>query len=134
FRFVATASGFGSHQFTTLFLPGRAQDLRLNLPRNLASTASGAVITGDGINLDKIGDDTEATDWASLDGVAGRTITVDLPGDRPQLVSTVNVSALLRPAVAGDVDPGAQNRFTALRSFTVLACNALVADCTTDAG
>jgi extracellular elastinolytic metalloproteinase len=134
FPFVVSGAGLGSHRFSTLFLPGRAQDLRLNLPRNLASTASGAVITGDGINLDKIGDDTEATDWASLDGVAGRTLTVALSGTRPQLVSTVNVSALLRPAIAGDADPGGQNRFTALRSFVILACNAMVADCTTDAG
>ena len=66
--------------------------------------------------------------------MAGRTLTIDLPGDRPQLVSTVNVSALLRPAIAGDADPGGQNRFTALRSFVVLACNAMAADCSTDAG
>jgi hypothetical protein len=134
FPFVATGPGFGHRKFSTLFLPGRAQDLRLNLPRNLASTASGATISGDGINLDRIGDDTEGTDWASLNGVAGRTVTVDLPGTGPQLVSTVNVSALLRPAVAGDADAGPQNRFTALRSFAILACDATVADCATDAG
>jgi extracellular elastinolytic metalloproteinase len=130
---VATGPGFGHRKFTTLFLP-RSQELRLNLPRNLAATASGAVVSGDGVNLDKIADDTEATDWASLDGVAGKRITFDLAGDRPQLVSTVNVSALLRPAIEGDIDAGLQNRFTALRSFTVLACNATSADCTSDAG
>src|SRR5439155_7960381 len=134
FPFTVVGAGFGARKFSTLFLPGRAQDLRLNLPRNLASTASGAVITGDGVNLDRICDDSEATDWASLDGVAGRTLTFDLPGDRPQLVSTVNVSALLRPAIAGDADAGPQNRFTALRTFAVFACNALVADCSVDAG
>ena len=132
FQFTATGVGFGSRKFSTLFLPGRAQDLRLNLPRNLASTASGVTITGDGINLARIGDDTEGTDWASLDGVAGKTVTVQLAG--PQLVSTVNVSALLRPAVTGDPDAGGQNRFSALRSFAVLACDATVADCATDAG
>src|SRR5256885_3252633 len=109
FQFTVTAAGFGHRKFSTLFLPGRAQELRLNLPRNLASTASGATITGDGVNLARIGDDTEGTDWASLDGVAGRMVTVQLAG--PQLVSTVNVSALLRPAVAGDADAGPQNRF-----------------------
>src|SRR5437764_125393 len=134
FSFVVAGAGFGLHKFSTLFLPGRAQDLRLNLPHNLASAASGATVTGDGVNVDKLSDDTEGTDWASLTGVAGRTLTIDLPGDRPQLVSTVNVSALLRPAIAGDVDPGGQNRFTALRSFVVLACNAMAADCSTDAG
>src|SRR5207247_4628998 len=71
FPFVVSGAGLGSHRFSTLFLLGRAQDLRLNLPRNLASTTSGAVITGDGINLDKIGDDTQATDRASLHRVAG---------------------------------------------------------------
>jgi extracellular elastinolytic metalloproteinase len=134
FTFIAVGPGFGDHKFSTLFLPGRAQDLRLNLPRNLASTASGAAISGDGVNLDKIGDDTEATDWASLDGVAGRQVTVDLAGDRPQTVNTVNVSALLRPASTdpADADPGSQNRYTALRSFEILACDASVANCALD--
>ena len=78
FKFTVGGPGFGHRKFTALFLPGRAQDLRLNLPRNLASTASGGELTGDGVNLDKLGDDTEATNWASLDGVAGRQLTVDL--------------------------------------------------------
>src|SRR6185369_8335742 len=111
-------------------LPGHAQDLILNLPRNVASTASGATVSGDGVNLNQVADDTEATDWASLDGVGGRAITVDLAGDRPQIVTRVNVSALLRPAITGDADPGPQNRFTALRSFTIQACNSVIADCT----
>jgi hypothetical protein len=134
FRFVANGPGFGSHRFTSLFLGGRSQDLRLNLPANLASTAGGATVTGDGVNLNRIGDDTEATDWASLTGVAGRQVTVDLAGDRAQRISSVNVSALLRPAITGDPDPLGQNRFTALRSFALLACDATVADCGTDAG
>ena len=66
--------------------------------------------------------------------MAGRQVTIDLAGDPPQLVSTVNVSAMLRPAITGDADPGAQNRFTALRSFQILACDATVADCSHDAG
>jgi hypothetical protein len=134
FQFVAAGPGYGHRKFTTLFLPGRAQDLRLNLPRNLASNVSGAAVMGDGINLDKINDDTEATDWASLDGVAGKQVTVDLAGDRPQVVTTVNVSAMLRPAIAGGADPGSQNRFSALRSFAIFACDAVVADCSSDAG
>jgi extracellular elastinolytic metalloproteinase len=134
FQLVAAGPGFGHRKFTTLFLPGRSQELRLNLPRNLASTASGAGITCDGVNLDKLGDDTEATDWASLDGVAGKQVTIDLPGDRPHAVSVLNVSAMLRPAIAGDADAGPQNRFTALRSFAVFACNAMAADCASDAG
>jgi hypothetical protein len=135
FQFVATGPGFGHNKFSSLFLPGRTQDLRLNLPKNLASTASGATISGDGVNLDKLGDDTEATDWASLTGtVAGKQVTVDLAGTQPQLVNKVNVSALLRPADPADTnDVGGQNRFTALRSFEILACDASVANCALDA-
>ncbi|MEJ3743925.1 M36 family metallopeptidase [Actinomycetes bacterium KLBMP 9797] len=133
FSFVATGAGFGHRTFSTLFLPGRAQELKLNLPRNLASAAAGATVSGPGLNLDKLVDETEATNWASRDGVAGRTLTVDLAGDRRQLVSTVNVSAMLRPAIEGDPDDGPQNRFTALRSFAVWACDATVADCADDA-
>jgi hypothetical protein len=39
-------------------------------------------------------------------------------------VNTVQVSALLRPAIDGDADPGGQNRFTALRQFEILSCDA----------
>jgi hypothetical protein len=132
FELTAVGAGFGAHKFSTLFLGGRTQDLKLNLPRNLASVAAGATISGDGVNLAAVGDDTEATDWASLTGVAGKQISVDLPGTLPQTVSQINVSALLRPAITGDADPGPQNRFSALRSFAVLACNGAVADCTQD--
>ena len=132
--YTVTGAGFGARRFTTSFLAGRAQDLRLNLAKNLASTANGAAVTGDGVNLTAIADDTEATDWASLDGVAGKQVTIDLAGTTPQFVSELNVSAMLRPAIAGNADPGSQNRFSALRSFQILACNAAKADCSTDAG
>ncbi len=46
------------------------------------------------------------------------------PATSPQMVNTINVSAMLRPAITGDADPVPQNRFTALRSFAILACNA----------
>jgi hypothetical protein len=134
FSLVATGAGFGHRAFSTRFLPGRAQELRLNLPRNLASAASGATVTGPGVNLDRLVDDTEATNWASLDGVAGRALTIDLAGEAAQRVSVVNVSALLRPQIEGDADPQGQNRFTALRSFAVWACDAAAADCASDAG
>jgi extracellular elastinolytic metalloproteinase len=108
--------------------------MRLDLPQNLAASANGATVSGDGVNLAKLVDETEATDWASLDGVAGKQVTVDLAGNGAQLVTRVNVSALLRPAIAGDVDPGGQNRFTALQSFKILTCLELLSDCSTDAG
>jgi len=67
-----------------------------------------------------------------LDGVAGKKVTIDLAGDHVQLVTTVNVSAMLRPAIVGDADAGPQNRFTALRSFKIQACLDLLFDCTQD--
>jgi extracellular elastinolytic metalloproteinase len=132
--YTAVGNGFGAHRFTVSFLAGRTQDLRLNLPKNLASASNGATASGDGVNLAAINDDTEATDWASLDGVAGKQVSIDLAGTAPQTVSELNVSAMLRPAIAGNADPLAQNRFTALRSFQVLACDATKANCATDAG
>src|SRR5262249_42377722 len=134
FHFVATGAGFGSQRLTRTFQPGAVVDWKIDLPRNLASAASGATASGDGINLARINDDTETTDWASLNGVAGRTVTIHLAGDQPQTVASVNVSAMLRPAITGDPDPGGQNRFSALESFVIQACNATVADCTQDSG
>ncbi len=129
--FLVNGKGWGSQRFTASFKPG-VQDLKLKLPQNMASSALGAVASGNGVNLDKINDETEATDWASLDGVAGKQVTIHLAGNQPVNVQSVNVSALLRPAISGDVDTGAQNRFSALRSFAILACNATSADCTQD--
>jgi hypothetical protein len=129
YSFTAGGPGFGFRKFNWFVLPGRTQSLPLNLPRNVAASASGAVLSGDGINVDMLGDETEATNWASLDGVAGKRVTVDLAGDAPQLVSRVNVSALLRPQIPSDVDDQVQNRFSALRAFTVSACNEVVSDC-----
>jgi hypothetical protein len=130
FDFLAVGNGVGHHRFTASFRPGIFNPpLFVNVPDNLASTAAGATVTGDGVNLDKVVDETEATDWASLTGVAGKQITVDLAGGI-QLVQDVNVSAMLRPAIAGDADPGGQNRFTALRSFELQACVAFLHDCT----
>src|SRR6185437_12475781 len=130
FHFLVNGKGWGSQKFTASFKAGKSQDLKLKLPQNVASAALGAVASGDGVNLARINDDTESTDWASLDGVPGKEVTIDLAGDQPVNVQSVNVSALLRPAVTGDVDTGAQNRFSALRSFAILACNATSADCT----
>jgi hypothetical protein len=130
YSFTAGGPGFGYRKFSWFVLAGRAQELPLNLPRNLASATTGGVFSGDGANIDKLGDDTEATNWVSTDGVAGKRVTVDLAGTAPQTVSRVNVSALLRPPNPADpADNLTQNRFSALRSFGVSACNATLADC-----
>jgi extracellular elastinolytic metalloproteinase len=79
-------------------------------------------VSGDGINLARIVDDDEATNWASIGSpVAGKQVTVDLAGGAHR-VDRVQVSAMLRPAVTGDPDAGAQGRVSALRQFRVLAC------------
>src|SRR5262249_34189828 len=134
FDFVVNGPGFGSQRLNRTFQPGAVVDWKINLPRNLASGTSGATVTGDGINLARINDDTEATNSASLDRVGGRTVTIDLAGDQPQTVASVNVSAMLRPAITGDPDANGQNRFSALRSFIIQTCNATIADCTQDSG
>ncbi|MEH1029096.1 M36 family metallopeptidase [Micromonospora profundi] len=126
---VAVAPGFGHQRLSVVATAGKQGYVDLRMSRNLASTASGATISGDGVNLDRIADDTEATNWASLDGVAGKQVTVALPGDAPQAVKRVNVSAMLRPAIVGDADTGGQNALSALRSFAVSACNAKTTDC-----
>ncbi|MBB5959564.1 hypothetical protein FHS29_006185 [Saccharothrix tamanrassetensis] len=124
YDFVVVADGYGSTRVRRTVRAEEHATMRPLPTRNVASRALGATATGDGVNLDKLIDDTEATNWASIGSpVAGKGVTVDLAGDRPQVVRRVQVSAQLRPAVEPDPDPGGQNRFTALRQFEVLACN-----------
>ena len=125
YGFIAQAPGYGHARVgTTLLLPGLPRTLLVRMPHNLASGAAGAVATGDGINLARLTDDDEATNWASLGTeVAGKQVTVALAGGA-QTVRRVQVSAQLRPPVVGDPDAGTQNRYTALRQFKVLACTA----------
>ncbi|HEV2783482.1 MAG TPA: M36 family metallopeptidase [Actinophytocola sp.] len=136
YTFVVAGAGFGSMRTQRTLRPGERETIVSPLLRNVASASSGATASGDGVNLDKLIDDTEGTNWASIGSpVAGKTVTVDLAGNGPQLVSRVNVSALLRPAIEGDADPGAQNRFTALRQFEILSCNAALGqNCADPAG
>jgi extracellular elastinolytic metalloproteinase len=76
-----------------------ATTLTVEMPTNLASSAAGATVIGDGINLARIVDDDEATNWASIGSpVAGKQVTVDLAGGAHR-VDRVQVSAMLRPAV-----------------------------------
>ena len=125
YTFIAQAPGYGHARVgATSFTAGQARTLTVPMPHNLASRSGGAVVSGDGINLARIADDDEATNWASLgSAVAGRQITVDLAGGVRD-IRRVQVSAMLRPAIEGDVDSGAQSRFSALRQFRVLACTA----------
>ncbi|MEV4806335.1 M36 family metallopeptidase [Nonomuraea sp. NPDC049421] len=129
YDFVVTGPGFGHRRLTYAVVPGVELPLPLALPRNHASAASGATATGDGVNQDKLIDETEVTNWASLTGApAGKSVVVDLAGDKPVRISRVQVSAMLRPNVGDPADPGVQNRFSSLRSFEVLACSRNCAD------
>jgi hypothetical protein len=107
---------------------GQLRDLRVNMPLNLASSANGATATGDGVNLGALIDDTEMTNWASLDSpVAGKQVTVRLdPSRRVQSFDRIQVSAMLRHRIPAETEPDnqGQNRFTALRQFELLACEA----------
>ncbi|MEU5876413.1 M36 family metallopeptidase [Spirillospora sp. NPDC047279] len=135
YGFVAAGAGFGHKRFSASI--GRSTgSLTVSMARNQAAAANGAVATGDGVDHARLVDETEATNWQSLTApVAGRQVTVDLAGDAAVKVGRVQVSAMLRPTQVGDPEHapgGAQNRFTALRRFEVLACDASKADCSQD--
>jgi Zn-dependent metalloprotease len=131
YKFLVVGNGFGSNRLQRTVFAGERGVLPAILFRNVASSSSGGTATGDGVNADKLIDDTESTDWASIGSpVAGKSVTVALGGNRPQVITRVNVSAQLRPAITGDADAGTQNRFTAVRQFEILACNsAFGSDC-----
>ncbi|MEU9886408.1 M36 family metallopeptidase [Sphaerisporangium sp. NPDC051011] len=131
YSFVAVAPGFGHKRFEFKVKKDRPTDLPVEMSRNHASAAAGAVATGDGVNQDKLIDETESTNWASLTApVAGRSVMVDLAGTDAVKIRRVQVSAMLRPAINDAADAGSQNRFSALRAFEVLACDATSgADC-----
>ncbi|GAA3151512.1 hypothetical protein GCM10010466_48250 [Planomonospora alba] len=130
YDFLVVGAGHGHTRVRSAVLPGVTLPLPLAPAENVASAARGATATGDGVNHDKLIDETEATNWASLTGpVAGKTVTVDLAGTEPVKVRRVQVSAMLRPNVNDPADPGGQNRFSALRAFEVLACDATQKDC-----
>ena len=124
YTFIAQAPGYGEARIrATSVHPGPAR-LPVRMPANLASGSGGATVTGDGINLARLVDDDEATNWASLgSAVAGKQVTVDLAGGA-QKIRRVQVSAMLRPQIATDPDGAVQSRFSALRQFRVLACTA----------
>jgi extracellular elastinolytic metalloproteinase len=135
YEFVARGNGFGMQRFTFSFNPGQVRDMPVNMSRNVASSASGATASGDGVNLAELIDDTEETNWASLTGpVGGKQVTVRLdPSQASHQVRRVQVSAMLRVNTGDPEDNGGQNRFSALRSFELWTCEAKGAvDCSQD--
>jgi extracellular elastinolytic metalloproteinase len=133
---IARADGFGAKRLSQRFRSGQGHSLEVELPRNLASAHNGATASGDGVSLESLIDDTEATNWASLGApVEGRQVTVRLDPSTPShLIDRVQVSAHLRPPNPADPNDPAQSRFSALRQFQLLACAATAAvDCADDA-
>ena len=115
YEFVVQAPGYGHVRFRVEDVDaGDSRTINIYMPTNRASTAKGAVATGDGTSHSSLIDDTEGTNWQSNGApVEGRQVLVDLAGGSHR-VDRVKVSALLQPG---------QNRFTALREFEVHACN-----------
>jgi hypothetical protein len=122
------------------------------LTRNVASSANGATATSNGVDLDKLIDDTEVTNWAFVgsdpavqEEAIGEQVTVQLDPSLPgHEIRRVQVSAMLRPRLPNpfpqpppparppNPDP-VQNRFSALRQFEILVCQATASvDCTQD--
>jgi extracellular elastinolytic metalloproteinase len=138
YEFVARGDGFGAARLTATFGAGQTRNLRVAMERNLASSANGATASGDGINLAMLIDDTEATNWASLGSpVAGKQVTVRLdPSRQRHQVRRIGVSAMLRTRLPADPggDTAAQSRYSALRQFELLTCDARGGvDCSQDA-
>ena len=125
YEFVVRAPGHGHVRVGPIEVKaGQVKDLKVKMPVNLASASAGATATGDGINLDKLIDDDEVTNWASLNSaVAGKQVTIALAGGA-QKIDRVNVSAMLRPQITTDPDSGAQSRYSAVRQFRIWACEA----------
>jgi extracellular elastinolytic metalloproteinase len=125
YEMLARANGFGHVRTTLTVRAGQLRDFRVNMPLNLASGANGATASGDGVNLGALIDDTEMTNWASLNSpVPGKQVTVRLDGR--QRFDRVQVSAMLRHRIPAATEPdnGSQSRFSALRQFELLACDA----------
>lgn len=135
---LARANGFGHKRFTETLNAGQVKAPDVNMPTNLASTSNGATITGPGVNLIKVIDDTEASNWASLGSpVAGKQITVRLDPSEPSYrLKRLQVSAVLRHRIPADPggDTATQSRFSALRQFEIWTCRVTSSvDCADDA-
>jgi extracellular elastinolytic metalloproteinase len=124
YELLARGDGFGHVRTTLTVRAGQLRDFTVNMPLNLASRTNGATASGDGdAALGALIDDTEATNWASLGSpIAGKQVTVKLDGR--QRFDRIQVSAMLRTRLAGVMTDPSQSRFSALRQFELLACDA----------
>lgn len=123
YDFLVVARGYGHFRFTQEVTAGQQITLVPRVASNWASKSQGTNAYGDGADFDQLIDDTEATTWSnkSTDDMIGSEVILNLGPVRS--IDRVQVSAL--PEMSG-------NRFTALRQFEVLSCNAALADCSND--
>jgi extracellular elastinolytic metalloproteinase len=115
YEFVARAPGHGFVRFAVDNLePGESRTITIEFPENWASSANGAVASGNGENHANLIDETETTNWQDLSApVEGRQVTVQFAS--PQQIRHAKVSAYLTPG---------QSRFSALRAFELYGCTA----------
>jgi extracellular elastinolytic metalloproteinase len=157
YQLLVRADGFGARRFELTLSPGEQRTVQLPVQRNFASAASGATISGDGVNLDRLIDDTESTNWASLSDepdrldpgaedeelspdeegrtVEGREVTVDLAGDEPVNVTDVQVSAALNSGcsttpILGDCEAEEQDTGSQNRFSALRSFDILTCDST----
>jgi extracellular elastinolytic metalloproteinase len=134
---IARADGFGHKRYSVNLKARQVLAGDVNMPGNLASMASGATIVGNGINLTKLIDDTEETNWASLGSPAiGKSVTIRLDPSAPShQIKRIQVSAMLRHRIPADPggDTATQSRFSALRQFAIYTCRVTASvDCADD--
>ncbi len=117
----------GAKRFTFTVTGQRSRVVPIRTTHNVAGLRAGARLissTAGSRNPRFLIDGTESTGWAGVtpSGPVDSTrprITVDLAGG-VSTIRTVNVSAMLNPAIGSDEDAG--SRFTALRRFALDAC------------
>ena len=115
--YTVLAAGKGQTRVSFTAKPRQTRDMPVKLLTNLASSAAGATVSGEGVDVPAMIDGDEGTTAATVPAPSAgqKQFTLDLVGGR-QVVRKVQVSAL--------PEPGAAGRFQNLRSFTVLACDA----------
>ena len=124
---IVQAPGYGITRTSRTFLANQTTTVVFSLQTNRASTTKGATATVGGTALI---DDTENSGAviSSTAPVAGKHFTVDLQGSTPVNVTSVNVSTAAGPGYSG--------RFTGVRKFEILTCdatNVATLGCTLDA-
>ncbi len=146
YQFLFQAKGYGLKRFKATVDRGeddgdrgaRLEEPRLRRPTARASTERARTASTPTSLLD----DTESTNWAGVNpaGTTNDGVSVDTPGQHPfvnvdlaggrQVVRSLKVSAMLRPASDTDNDADAGSRFTALRQFAIEACTeSATSDC-----